>query len=159
MVSSLTCTDCPSFLSNRNHGYWLFQVISVTSRLMGGGWQVRESAIHDVRSCAASESCRVFEAGFSERHRHAACCARTEVNFATAGHSEQRAPRGTQISSPSRARSMMKRIKHNILGIITRPQRPSAIITLSSHTPAQGKGVKEGSTVAAGRGGKGRGGE
>ena len=44
----------------------------------------------------------------------------------------------------------MKRIKHNILGIITRPQRPSAIITLSSHTPAQGKGVKEGYTVAAG---------
>ena len=44
----------------------------------------------------------------------------------------------------------MKRIKHNILGIITRPQRPSAIITLSSHTPAQGKGVKEGYMVAAG---------
>ena len=44
----------------------------------------------------------------------------------------------------------MKRIKHNILGIITRPQRPSAIITLSSLTPAQGKGVKEGYTVAAG---------
>ena len=116
---------------------------------MGGGWQVRESAIHDVRSCAASESCRVFEAGFSERHRHAACCARTEVNFATAGQRAACAA-GTQISSPSRARSMMKRIKHNILGIITRPQRPSAIITLSSHTPAQGKGVKEGYTVAAG---------
>ena len=116
---------------------------------MGGGWQVRESAIHDVRSCAASESCRVFEAGFSERHRHAACCARTEVNFATAGQRAACAA-GTQISSPSRARSMMKRIKHNILGIIIRVQRPSAIITLSSHTPAQGKGVKEGYTVAAG---------